>query len=410
MSGRKICAAESTALFVCCLAAAWNANGAAPAVSNVRAAQRPGAARADITSGLAAPDNIASTLAIALPANAGTTRLSPGASLTGQAGSGIAPGNGKLPTRHTAGELPASLFAAPRGRVTAEESSAPAGMALIPAGKFTMGNSMDPGEGGSEEMPQHAVHVSAFYMDRHEVTRALWDEVKAWKAGNGYSYEHAGSGKAAHHPVQTVNWRDCAKWCNARSEKEGLTPCYYNEPGLTTLYKTGKAAPYPKWDASGYRLPTEAEWEKAARGGAGRHRFPWNDTDDITQSRANYCSYWSESGPYYSYDLNPTNGYHPTFATNGFPYTSPVGYFEANGYGLHDMAGNVWEWCWDWYSAAYYNSSPATDPRGPDSGSYRVLRGGSWVNRAIHCRCADRFINDSTGAYNYNGFRCVRRL
>ena len=107
----------------------------------------------------------------------------------------------------------------------------PAGMVLIPAGSFTMGNCMDPGEGYSDELPLHTVYVSAFYMDRYEVTKALWDEVKAWNGGNGYSYENAGSGKAANHPVQTVNWYDCVKWCNARSEKEGLTPCYYTEAG-----------------------------------------------------------------------------------------------------------------------------------------------------------------------------------
>ena len=87
------------------------------------------------------------------------------------------------------------------------------------------------GEGDHNELPTHTVNVSAFFMDRYEVTKALWDEVKAWNGGNGYSYENAGLGKAPTHPVQTVNWRDSVKWCNARSEQEGLTPCYYNEVG-----------------------------------------------------------------------------------------------------------------------------------------------------------------------------------
>jgi formylglycine-generating enzyme required for sulfatase activity len=158
-----------------------------------------------------------------------------------------------------------------------------------------------------------------------------------------------------------------------------------------------------KWTANGYRLPTEAEWEKAARGGASGHRFPWSDVDTITWSRANYDAWPSE----YSYDVNPTGGRHPSFDTGGYPFTSPVGYFAANGYGLYDMAGNVWEWCWDWYDA--YSSGLQSDPRGPVSGSSRVARGGSWYNYANGCRAAARdshdpsFRNSSTSI----GFRSV---
>jgi sulfatase modifying factor 1 len=283
----------------------------------------------------------------------------------------------------------------------------PADMALIPAGSFTMGNCMDPNEGFSDELPLHTVYVSAFYMDKYEVTKALWDDVKVWNGGNGYSYENVGSGKATTHPVQTVNWRDCVKWCNARSEKEGLTPCYYNEAALTTIYKTGTGTPYPKWNVNGYRLPTEAEWEKAARGGASGHRFPWVDADTISWSRANYYAYPLSAGGY-AYDVNPTPGFHPTFAVGGYLYTSPVGYFAANGYGLYDMAGNVWEWCWDWYGA--YSSGSQTDPRGPASGSYRVLRGGGWNLNADGARCANRSVSSPAVAGSSIGLRCVRGL
>jgi formylglycine-generating enzyme required for sulfatase activity len=281
---------------------------------------------------------------------------------------------------------------------------APPGMVLIPAGNFTMGATTNAGhETYSDEVPQHAVYVSAFYMDQYEVTTALWDEVKGWNGGNGYVYENVGFGKAADHPVQTVNWRDCVKWCNARSQKEGLVPCYYNEEGLATVYKSGTGTPYPKWDANGYRLPTEAEWEKAARGGASGHRFPWSDTDNITHSRANYWAGYS-----YPYDLSYPAGFHPTFAAGGYPYTSPVGSFGTNGYGLYDMTGNVWEWCWDWWSDGYYSSSPGTDPRGPTSGSYRVVRGGGWHSYAGNCRSARRG-SDSPGIRDaYLGFRSVR--
>jgi formylglycine-generating enzyme required for sulfatase activity len=274
-------------------------------------------------------------------------------------------------------------------------------MALIPAGSFTMGNCMDPNEGNSDELPLHTVYVSAFYMDRYEVTKALWDTVKSWNGGNGYSYDYAGSGKASTHPVQTVDWYDCVKWCNARSQKDGLTPSYYTDSGLTVVYKTGQFAPYVKWTAIGYRMPTEAEWEKAARGGASGHRFPWSDADTITWGRANYYAY--PSG--YPYDVNPTSGYHPTFNDGVSPYTSPVGYFAPNGYGLYDMAGNVRQWCWDWYGA--YSSGSQTDPRGPTSGSLRVLRGGSCRIYADRCRTAYRFNTYPSNGFDFVGFRTV---
>src|SRR5207249_694540 len=110
---------------------------------------------------------------------------------------------------------------------------------------------------------------------------------------------------------------------------------------------TGNGKPYPNWAANGYRLPTEAEWEKAARGGLSGQRFPWGNT--IDWSHANYYSFWSGGAHVYSYDLAPTSGPDPAFFDNVYPYTSPVGSFGANGYGLYDMAGNVFEWCWDSY-------------------------------------------------------------
>jgi formylglycine-generating enzyme required for sulfatase activity len=273
-------------------------------------------------------------------------------------------------------------------------------MALIPAGSFVMGDTF--GEGASGELPLHTVYVSAFYIDKYPVTKSLWDTVKAWNGGNGYIYDLAGSGKASTHPVQTIDWYDCVKWCNARSEKEGLTPCYYNEAGLTTIYKSGTGTPYPKWTANGYRLPTEAEWEKAARGGASGHRFPWSDADTITWSRANYDA----SPSSYAYDVNPTSGYNPAWTSGGSPYTTPVGSFAANGYDLYDMAGNVRQWCWDWFGS--YSSGSQTDPRGPASGSYRVNRGGGWSSYAINCRAANRYYyNIPTFSGNGIGFRSV---
>ena len=280
------------------------------------------------------------------------------------------------------------------------------GMALIPAGSFTMGDNLD-GEG--DAAPTISVTVSAFYMDTNLVSYSQWQSVYNWATTNGYSFDNAGAGKAANHPVQTLNWYDCIKWCNARSQQANLTPVYYTDAGLTQVYTNGDAdTVYPNWSTNGFRLPTEAEWEKAARGGLSGNRFPWGDT--ISESQANYFSKWWDSSYYhpdYSYDVNSYIGYNTNCNIGGYPYTSPVGSFAPNGYGLFDMAGNVWEWCWDWYGVPYVGGS---DPHGPGPGTYRMLRGGLWYGYAWHARCALRNPSLPSSSEFGAGFRCVRGL
>jgi len=275
----------------------------------------------------------------------------------------------------------------------------PFGMVLIPDGSFTMGDTLD---GEADAIPTN-VYVSAVYMDIDLVTYSLWNNVYQWATNQGYGFDNSGSGKAADHPVYDVNWYDTVKWSNARSQQEGLTPVYYTDAGMTQVYTNREIdALYVKYAASGYRLPTEAEWEKAARGGLCGQRFPWGDT--IAESQANYVGCTS----CHCYDLGP-NGFNSIFNDGLYPYTSPVDYFAPNGYGLYDMAGNLDEWCWDLYGTPY-GQPTSNNPTGPAIGSFRMIRGGLFFGNASSSRCANRTYYTIPGNADLIGCRCVRRL
>jgi formylglycine-generating enzyme required for sulfatase activity len=273
-------------------------------------------------------------------------------------------------------------------------TTTPAGMALIPAGWFTMGDTLD---GESDATPTN-VYVSAFVMDVNLVSYGLWTNVHIYAISHGYNFMHAGvnGGTGTNYPVETVDWFDCVKWSNARSQQAGLNPVYYTDAGFTQVFTNGDfgTTVYQNLSVNGYRLPTEAEWEKAARGGGIGLRFPWGNLIHTNQAQYTYSAN-------YSYDLGPAN------SLSG---PSPVGSFDVNGYGLYDMAGNVYEWCWDWYGKPY--GQPGTiNPTGagPASG-FRIMRGGLWSSPAAVARCAYRFQEQPDNAYFALGFRCVRGL
>jgi formylglycine-generating enzyme required for sulfatase activity len=174
-------------------------------------------------------------------------------------------------------------------------------------------------------------------------------------------------------PVEMVTWFDAVEYCNRRSQREGLTPAY-------AISGTGDSRTVT-WNrsANGYRLPTEAEWEYACRAGTGT--------------------------PYYSGNGVDAAGW---YGANSSSTTHPVGGKQANAWGLYDMHGNVYEWCWDWYG--YYTSGAQTDPVGASSGSYRVIRGGSWGDHAQNLRSAIRGYFTPTNRNSSLGFRLVRSL
>jgi len=234
-------------------------------------------------------------------------------------------------------------------------------MVHLPAGKFIMGDKDE------VDAPPHEVSISALDMDRNLVTQELYQKVMGTNPSRW---------KGAGNPVEQLRWSDALKFCNKRSELEGLQPCY----DLKTLKCN--------FEANGYRLPTEAEWEYACRAGATTAYFFGDNAGRL--------------GDYAWFDKN--SGGHPR----------PVAQKQPNAWGLYDIIGNVWEWCNDWYKVDYYQEAPKQDPRGPTEGQNKVLRGGAWRFSADNCRCGYRY-NESPGysdvcfGYDIYGFRCVKQ-
>ena len=236
-------------------------------------------------------------------------------------------------------------------------------MILLPGGAFQMGDA----DGEVDETP-HTVTVIAFAIDQYEVSQQAYESLME---ANPSKF------KAKLNPVEQIRWSDAVRYCNARSQAEGLDPAYD--------LKTWTC----RFEANGYRLPTEAEWEYAARAG----------------SKAAYSFGGDSAG------LRQVAWFKDT--ARGKP--RPVGQRRPNPWGLFDMHGNVWEWCNDFYAVDAYAKSAKDNPKGPDTGDKKVLRGGCWNSEADACRSAYRYnespaYNDACFGYDIYGFRCVRPL
>jgi formylglycine-generating enzyme required for sulfatase activity len=247
--------------------------------------------------------------------------------------------------------------------------TAPSNMALIQGGTFIMGSPANEVDRDEDEV-QHSVTVSTFYMGKYEVRQKEYNEVMGT---NPSSFIEDNM------PVEGVNWFNAVEFCNLLSQRDGLTPAYTVNGTDVTWNRS----------ANGYRLPTEAEWEYACRTGT---KTPFSTGNNITTKQANY-----DGVPY-------NNNAKGTFRNK----TVKVKSFSPNAWGLYNMHGNVWEWCWDLYEE--YTGEAQIDPAGASSGFDRTIRGGSWLVHAQFLRSANRFNLSPYNTTNAVGFRLARSV
>ncbi len=288
-----------------------------------------------------------------------------------------------------------------------------ASMVLIPAGEFQMGSTQEEVARLVEdckqtrkkddmscravfqgEMPRHRVSVKAFYMDKLEVTNRLFEKF-VQETGHRTTAEREGWAWALSDKDGQPRKLNGATWRNPEGTNNVLASSRAEHPAVVVSWEDTTA--YCRW--AGKRLPTEAEWEYAARAGT-QSAYWWGDQTPTSRRVANLAD---ESGRRLFPGLSIAAGY-----DDGYARTAPVGSFEANPWGLHDLTGNVWEWAMDWYDPTYYKNSPEQNPPGPAGGQYKVLRGGSWRNVPALARSAYRGAHAPTDRSAIIGFRCVQ--
>jgi len=375
--------AVATAFMLLSAAAPLAHAGSAPVVSNVFGTQIAGTGQVRITYDVSDADGDSVTARVVCSSDSGVTFDLVPVTLSGDVNVAMIPGPGKEIIWNAASDYPGHYWPQVVAKVLASDGPDLAREVFVPAGTFTMGSTV-----ASNEQPVHTVFIDAFWIDEYEVTNA---EFKQFMDAGGYTTQAFWS-PAGWSQRQSSGWTQPLYW---------TTGYYHSGPAWPGFPVVGvswyEAEAYANF--VGKRLPTEAEWEKAARG-ADERTYPWGSS--IDGGRANY---WASGDPY---DNNST----PVGFYDGRLHPSPL--FQTTDspspYGAYDMAGNVSEWVADWYQSDYYSVSPSSNPPGPVSGSYRVLRGGAYIFGAVELRSACRYNIAPYGRNYYLGFRCARTL